>query len=339
MRSASVARIEESSSVTLQVQLESALEHGFSDWAENPGMHSIVLFEGLRELIAGITSKQTRERLKRSARLNGRTLDDWPRTQFELAAQSHRRAVFRVLATVLENWPANFAHLIHECKLRYADLKGDSDQRMFWFEDVIRREAGSGYAAIGSDEAYSICDAVIAKHGRFSQGKAKSLSGRDISLHLPDRKVSPVSDDVYEDLLTFIDHQVAGTLDKTRRACLIRDKIMFACGRMLGLSEGGLAKLTIDQIRSIVPEKAQLSFVDVARTPGQVRGWVEWYFDTMRPLLYPNPDVDYVFTSVGTRSGFSHSAVCARFSKAVDAAMLRRAIPNYRCWVYGVTPP
>ncbi len=332
LRSGLAIKVEDSSSAILQLQLESVLEHGYSDWAGNPAMHSIVFFEGLRALIAGITSKQTRERIKRSARLNGTTLDDWPRMQFEMTTQPHRRELFHLLAIVLEKWPANFVPLIHECKLRYADLKGDSDQRMFWYEYVIRREAGSGYAAIGLDEANSICAAVIAKHGRFSQGKAKSLSGRDISLHLPDRKVSPVSDDVYEDLLTCIDHQIAGTLDETKRACLIRDKIMFACGRLLGMSEGALAKLTIDQIRSIVPEKVQLNFADVARTPGQVRVWVEWYFDTMRPLLRPKPDVDCVFTSAGTRRGFSHSAVGERFKRTVDVAMMRGPIYCYKNW-------
>jgi len=56
--------------------------------------------------------------------------------------------------------------------------------------------------------------------------RSKELSGRDIDVHVPDRMPHPVSDDAYEDLLTSIDHQVAGTQDKIERACLIRDKVM-----------------------------------------------------------------------------------------------------------------
>jgi len=38
------------------------------------------LFEGLRELIAGVTSKQTQDRLMKSAKLSGIDLKGWPRT-------------------------------------------------------------------------------------------------------------------------------------------------------------------------------------------------------------------------------------------------------------------
>lgn len=324
----------DSASASLQIQLEFALIHGYADWAGNPAMHSLVLFEGLRELIAGLTTKQTRMRLKGSVKLHGQDLCDWPNMQIEMSSQAHRRELFQVLGMLLDHWPTNIVELIHECRLRYADLKGDSAQRMYWYEDVIQREAGSGYAPIGSEQAGSIVDAVIAKNGKFSHKKAREISGRDISLHLQDRKVRPVSDDVYEDLMTSIDHQVAGTLDKTERACLIRDKVMFAAGRVLGLSEGELAELTIEQLRAIVPEEVKADFSDVARTPAQARAWVEWYWNATRPQIDPKPDINRVFTSANTRHGFGHSAVGARFHKTVDVAMMQRSISSYGCWTY-----
>jgi hypothetical protein len=333
LRSASAAAVTDSASVRLQVQLEFALEHGYADWAGNQSMHSIVFFGGLRELIAGLTTRQTRERLKRSTRLNGRTLADWPHRQFEMASQSHRNELFQLLAVLSDKWPANFVDLIHDCKLRYADLKGDSEQRMYWYEDVIRREAGGGYAPISQEEADAISNAVKARNGRFSGEKARMLSGRDICAHVPERMSQPVSDEVYEELLTSIDHQVAGTQDKTERACLIRDKVMFAAGRQFGLSEGGLAGLTLDQVRTMVTEEEKPDFTDIARTKTQARAWVEWYWEKMRPQLQPKPEVDCVFTSARTKHGFRHSAVGERFQTAVDAAMLRRKIPGYECWL------
>lgn len=334
LRSASMTNVNDSASARLQIQLEFALEQGYIDWAGNKTLHSIVFFDGLRELIAGMSSKQTRGRLARSSILQSLMLNDWPRLQFELTSQSHRRELFQVLAIVLDGWPTNFVSLIGECKLRYADLKGDSTQRRYWYEDVIQREAGSGCTEVGSDEASSIVSAVIAKHGRFSQGKARQLSGRDISTHLQNRKVRPVSDDVYEDLMTSFDHQIAGTLDKTERACLIRDKVMFAVGRQLGLSQGKLATLTLDCVRVLAPISTQLIFSEAARSSSQARAWVEWYWNSVRIELLPKSNVNSVFTSSVTRRGLSHSSVSARFYKAIDTAMLRARIPQYSNWSY-----
>lgn len=332
LRSAQGTEVKDSASVRLQLQLEFALEHGYADWAGNPTMHSIVFFEGVRELIAGITSKQTRERLRESLLLNGHVLSDWPHMQFEMNSQSHRRDLFQALAMALEHWPANFIGLIQECHLRYADLKGDSEQRMYWYEEVIRREAGGGFAPISHVEADAIAGVVEARYGHFSGDMARMLSGRDISTHIPERLPQPVSNEVYENLLTSIDHQVAGTLDKTKRACLIRDKVMFATGRQLGLSEGALADLTLDRVRTLAPEGVELDFSEVARTPAQARAWVEWYWEKMRPQLSPENGDDCVFTSSRTRRGFRHSAVGARFQKVVNAAMLQRTIQSYGCW-------
>lgn len=334
LRKATTATVEKYSLVLLQTQLEFAIKHGYVEWCGNPTMHSVVYFEGLRQLIAGITSRLTRERLEIALCMKQWDFSNWPRLQFEMADQSSRCALFELFAVVLENWPINFVDLIRECKLRYADLKGDSEQRMFWYEDVIRREAGGGYAAISTDEADSIAGAVIARFGKFSLGRARRLSGRDIASHLQDRKVRPVSDDVYEELLTSIDHQVAGTLDKTERACLIRDKVMFAAGRQLGLSESDLGGLTLERVRELVPDEVELDFTDIARTPGQARAWVEWYWENIRPQLRPKPkhSNDYLFTSAKTRRRFSRSTVGMRFQRLVGTAMMHRSIHSYEYW-------
>lgn len=323
--------------VRFQSQLDRALQQGYVDWAGNPSMHSLVFFDGLRALIAGITSRQTQERLAGSVWINGIDLNGWPRTGLETALLPMRREVFRWVSMLLENWPANFIALIHENKLRYADLKGDSEQRPFWYEDVIRREAGGGYALISQEEAYAIADAVEGKYGRFNGSMARKLSGRDIAVHVADRRPQRVSDEAYEDLLTSIDHQIAGTLDKMERACLIRDKVMFAVGRMLGLSEGALADLTLEQVRAQVPGKVEANFSEVARTPAQARAWVEWYWKKMRPQLNPRQGVDFIFTSARAQQGIKHSTVGGRFKRAIEYAMLCREISNYGCW-YKSTP-
>lgn len=332
LRLAQVTEVKDSASARLQLQLEFALEYGYADWAGNPAMHSLVFFEGVRALIAGITSRQTQERLVKSAKLIGIDLSGWPRTGFEMASMPQRLELIRLLVIVLEGWPTNFIDLIHEYKLRYADLKGDSEHRSFWYEDVIRREAGGGYALISHEEADAIADVVKARYGHFSGDLARALSGRDINTHIPERLPQPVSDEVYEDLLTSLDHQIAGTLDQMERACLIRDKVMFAVGRQLGLSEAALASLTLDQLHILVPDEVELDFSDVARTSEQARAWVGWYWDKVRPKLQPKLGINHAFTSTKTRRELGRSTVGVRFHKAVDIARLQGAIPGYKCW-------
>lgn len=72
---------------------------------------------------------------------------------------------------------------------------------------------------------------------------------------------------------------------------------MFAVGRQLRLRPEGLARLTLEHVRELVPEKAELDFTDVARTPSQARAWAEWYWEKMRPQLSPAFSVNQIFTS------------------------------------------
>lgn len=333
LRNCKVTEMPDDSLIRIQMLLEHALDHGYLDWSDNHAMHSLVFFDGVRELITGITSRQTLVRLKKQGDSNFVNLAGWPRMGLEMASLPMRRNLFQSLAVVLDNWPENFVDLIRNRGLRYSDLKGDSEQRAFWYEDVICHEAAGGYAQISQEEADAIADAVEVRYGRFSGAAARELSGRDIDAYVADRRPQPVSEEVYEDLMTSIDHQIAGTLNKMERACLIRDKVMFAVGRRLRLSEGGLADLTIERVKEIVPEVEKLSFVDVARTPAQARAWVEWYWSKVRPQLQPVPSLDCVFTSPKTRRGLRHSAINNRFQRVVAAAMLRRSVNSYRCWV------
>ena len=332
LRLAKAGKVKNKALVRLQVQLESVIENGYTDWAGNPTMHSLVFFEGVRALIAGMTSRHTKERLRKSATLDRINLDDWSRTRFEMMPITERRGIVDLLTLVLKKWPTNFTELIKDCRLRYCDLKGDSEQRVFWYENVIQEEAGCGYAPISKEEARAIANVVEVKHGRFSGATARRLYGHDINGRVPEYFPQPVTDDVYEELLTSIDHQVAGTLDRIERACLIRDKVMFATGRQLRLSERALAELTLDRVRVLVPEKVALDFFSVAKSPVQARAWVEWYWDRMRPQLQPEPSADHVFTSARTKCRFRRSAIGVKFHRLVEAAMLRRSIRNYGCW-------
>lgn len=314
-----------------QQSLSQALELGYTDWAGNPSMYSVLYFDGLRALIAGLTSKRSIQRMVQQGRCDELTQCDWPRPGFEFATLEDRKSLVAWLSKLLHDWPKHLRALIHEAKLRYADLKGDSKTRPYWVESVIKDEAGSGFAAISKDEAVSIIYAVEKQYGQFSLDKARELSGRDLGDFAPKR--SPLAGDVYEDLLTAIDHQIAGTFDENERACLIRDKIMFATGRNFRLSQKGLAELTLEQVREFAPDRTKPNFAIVARTAIQTRAWIEWYWETIRPSLKPLACTNHIFTSAITHKGCGPSSIGARFQMAVNRAMLRRAIRDYKLWV------
>lgn len=337
LRKSNPLHVQNDSLVQLQISLYAALEKGYANWAGNPSMHSIVFFDGLRALISGLTSQQSLCRISKHFKPSALNFGGWPSAGLEMAPLTLRRELFQFLAQTVEDWPLNFINLIRTCNLRYSDLVGEKRDNPFWYENVIRLEARGGYASITTEEVQAIMWAVESIHGRFNRVLARSLSGRYIDQHILGRNPQPVSESLYEDLLVSIDHQIAGTLNQTVRACLIRDKIMFATGRQLMLSEGELANLTLSQLRNLVPNEDVLDFTTVARTPAQARAWVEWYCNVMRSQLKPKPCVDSIFTSERTGHGFSHSSVSLRFQRCVDIAMLTRAIPRYECWAVKIT--
>jgi hypothetical protein len=321
----------DTSVLQFQQSLNQALERGYTDWAGNRSMYSTLYFDGLRALIAGLTSRRSIQRMVQHGRCNELTLCAWPRAGFEFATLEDRKSLVAWLSKLLHDWPRHLRALIHDAKLRYADLIGDSKTRPYWVECVIKDEASGGFATISKDELLSITYAVEKRYGLFSLEGARALSGRDLSNHLPKR--SFVSDEIYEDLLVAIDHLIAGTLDEAERVCLIQDKIMFAAGRLLGLTERALANLTLSRLKLFAPTKAELDFSRAANTSSQVRSWIEWYWDTIRPRLHPAANVDQVFISIKTHRGFKHSAIGRHFQQLVESTSMRRAVGSYDCWI------
>jgi site-specific recombinase XerC len=309
-----------------QQSLNQTLELGYTDWAGNRSMYSVLYFDGLRALIAGLTSKRSIQRMVQQGRSDELTRCAWPRPGFEFATLEDRKSLVAWLSKLLHDWPKHLRALIHEAKLRYADLKGDSKTRPYWVESVIKDEAGGGFAAISKDEAVSITYAVEKQYGQFSLDKARELSGRDLGNYVPKR--SPVADDVYEDLLTALDHQIAGTLNERKRASLIRDKIMFAAGRVLELSEKELCELTLDQLYHSVTSIERAQFSEVAHTRAQVRAWIEWYWNVIRQ----SSSVPNIFLSLNTGRVLTHRAISYRFRQAILAANMNRSIPSYASW-------
>jgi hypothetical protein len=286
----------------------------------------------LSALISGLISKRGKQRLLAASVFSSIDFSQWPTGGFEMAPLSMRRQFMNVVARLLDGWPENFIDLVRQCQLRYSDLKGDRTYLPFWFEDVIRREAFRLISPVTPAHAESIAQAVEAHFGTFNGILARQLSGRDVLSKLPSRRVQSVSPDLYEALMVSIDHEIAGSTELDVRIALLRDKVMFAVGRVFGLSTTKLSKFTLYECRALAPTSDDTGFFSAPATVEQARSWVEWYWMKIRPELNPCASELQLFISAASGRSLKKSAISLRFSRAVSSAGLDRSISSYSAW-------
>lgn len=320
--------------VEFQAVLEKALSNGWIAWAGNDSMYSQVFFDGLHALISGLTSKETKRRINRSNQMECFHIDQWNERILENSSINYRRDLFLSLSILLDKWPERFVELIHQQALRYSDLRTDSDRLVYWYEKLIKDESWVGNPVFHDSEKESVIQYIEQKRGYFTHKAARHITGRDVSKYVKTRSSSHVNDEVYEDLLISLDHEIAATRDINTKACLIRDKIMFACCRIFHLSALQLSLLTIDDVQNICHETAKLDFYHNAKNKGAVRAWLDWYVLNLRPKLQPRNDCEYIFTSTHTRRGLKKSTISLRFIRAVNAAELKRYVKSYYAWTH-----
>jgi hypothetical protein len=319
-------------SVRLHATFELALSQGYIHWNANPSLYSVLFFDGLSALISGLISKRGKQRLLAASIFSSMDFSQWPTGRFEMTPLSMRRQFMSVVARLLDGWPENFADLIRQCRLRYSDLKGDRTYLPFWFEDVIRRDASRLISPVTPAHAESIAQAVETHFGTFNGILARRLSGRDVLPKLPSRRVQSVSHELYEALMVALDHEIAGSTESDIRVALLRDKVMFAAGRVFGLSTTRLSKFTLHECRALAPTSEDMGFFSAPATVEQARSWVEWYWAKIRPELNPCASELRLFISAVSGCALKKSSISLRFSRAVSSAGLDRSIGSYAVW-------
>jgi len=320
--------------LSAQLVWEQAINNGWIDWAGNTSMYAFLFFDGLRAICTGLTKKSDRNRLSNSLQSIQKIAKDWPVNGIEHAPVQARHALLAEVVDLLKNWPDNLLIAAKNSNLRYSSLSEYQNNLPFWYDGVLRKHLKHHPAPITHTEVDSIVNAIEFRNGRFHNHLARKLYGRDLSRHKKHYSHPPVSFDTYEQLLASIDHEIAGTLDKTRRLELLRNKVMFAVGRVLHLSISELSEITIEDVRVIMPTRVPSSFVESPTTLLQARAWAEWYFENVRPYLQPNSMETKLFTSLMTRRGLKRSAISAVFNKAVKTSHLHRSISCYSSWGY-----
>ena len=315
--------------IEFQAWLEKTMSLGYVDFNANPSMHSIVFFNGFRELITGIRSKECINRL--TSTLNDLGFDITHSAEaFELLDLDSRRSVLKLLSWIFKRWPENFRSLIKLGRLRYSDLKGDAVIRSYWYENIIRENDRNKSLKISNQEVQSIIKHVERADGLFSVKRSREITGRDIS-----RKVTiqnKVTYSVFEDFMTGLDQAISIEHSEITRDELIRDKIMFACAWHLNLSLNELSALTEDVLNNDTVKDDLLSFYVAVNDKSQLMLWVSWYIKNIRNKYYENYEDNNIFISFRLLKPLKRSSISYRFNAMVKKSNLERKIKNYNYW-------
>lgn len=276
-----------------QHQWEEAVRTGWINWAGNPSMYSHIFFEGLRVLCSGLVTRKERKRLVSGLKGLKNVAKSIPIRGVEFARIRIRYELMVAVVAQLSEWPDQFLSTMKDISFRYSTLHGYSKYVPYWYESVIEAELKHKYSSVQNEE---------------------------------DRHITQ---DIYEDLIVSIDHEISATQNKKLRLALLRDKFMFVIGYTLKLGMKKLSVYTIDDIRRLVPQTMKASFYEVPASASQGRAWCEWYLENIRPLLRPAVAERRLFVSARTHTGMSKSLIGYRFNRAVKAALLSREIESY----------
>lgn len=297
----------------MQRHFEQVLNDGYVKVNDATEVYSHLYFEGLRILMVGLSKFD---------------VSGVGHTNFERASIEHRLNRLRAATDLLHNWPDKFLDFCARVKAPYSVFCRDNLEIPYWLDSVLRRHVFNAYAPVSISEMTSIMQAVERDGATSIRTKVRLVSGRDATRFLPLAK--GIDDGIADTLLASIDQEITG-LNEKQRAILLRDKVMFIVARCLKLNATQLLAYKIREL----PKKDHwnFSFWERVETADQVEAMLCWYQILIRPL-FGLTESPLLFTT-STGKNLHHSAVGARFHRAVHIANLDRAIPNWRIWTAG----
>ncbi len=280
--------------VQYQHKWEKSIDDGWIEWAGNHSMYSFLFFDGLRSLCGGLIRKTERHRTSMLSNELSDVIVNKKFMELEYASVNERYVLIKVVLKLISDWPNSFIDIVNKYKLRSCILTNEQEDIPYWYQSVLRHLLNKN-DAIPKNEIQSIIEYVERKHGYYSNGLAYMESGHDLS-KLAKWYVKPsIPYFDYENMMTSIDHEIGGTLDKNVRYKLLGDKVMLALRRVLGLSVEEIAEFKMSDIESISPVTVKYSFYSVPVNREQVRAWCEWYVDKVRSDFYSIKNNDLMF--------------------------------------------
>jgi TniQ len=312
-RGSVVAAAEQAPRETIDTQrcIDHVLDQGFATLHNQGAVYSHLYFDGLRQLMIGLVALGS---------LPGQ------RGSFEGAGIADRLQRLQAAVVLAGDWPNRFLGFCSQVKKPYAAFTKDAAEIPYWLASVLRQQLLVRRAPVHRDEAEAIATASERITGRSDISAARLLSGRSIE-HALSRPF--VSDDTADMLVASLDQEVSRSTG-TRRALLLRDKVMFITARCMHLSAPQL--LALDPGALVGLRCARFSFWDRIDTSARATAMLSWYLDRIRPQFVQGGDCHALFPAQGGVA-LKPNAVGSRFARAVQVAGLSRCIPTWSHWV------
>lgn len=297
--------------IDMQRCIDRVLDQGFAALSDQGSVYSHLYFDGLRQLMVGLVAL--------------RTIPD-QRGSFESASIGDRLKRLQAAVALAGDWPSRFLGFCSQVNKPYAAFTKDAAEIPYWLGAVLRQHLLARRAPVYRDEAEAIATATEHITGRSSISAARLISGRSIEHALARPCVSDVTADM---LIASLDQEVSRSTG-SRRALLLRDKVMFIAARCMHLSTPQLLALTPGAFAAV--SCSRFSFWDRIDTAERAAVMLSWYLDRLRPLLVQDGCRQALFTGLGGVA-LKPNAVGSRFTRAVQAANLNRVIPSWNQWI------
>ncbi|MCS4509966.1 TniQ family protein [Xylophilus ampelinus] len=298
--------------IQMQMQIDAVLRDGFIVMESGRDVYAPLYFDGLRMIMRVAELPPTVRH----------------RSGFEFTSIEHRLKLLRAAVELTGDWPTRLLRRCSTLSHAYTSVSGQ-EQGPYWLDSVLRWEVLNRRALLSQVEAESIA-AAARRLDAFAPlgGLTRRLSGRDIAHLLP--ALPPVTNDSADMLIASLDQEIS-VASTRRRLLLLRDKVMFIAARCLCLSVPQILALSVDDLNSIGGE--EFSFWERIDTRDRAWAMLRWYSRNVRPLL-ASVSTKALFTTV-EGGPLKRNAVGMRFVRAVSAAGLARAIPDWTRWVRG----
>lgn len=297
-------------------QMEDVVGNGFASIGDNPGLHSVLYFSGLRVLVrfavkvCGLKS-----------------------VHFELMSLVNRRTVMSEVSRLIASWPVNFLDALVQLKIKYSNIASPHEVLPFWIETCIHTLKQHQRADWTSEEIAEVTRVIVCRHGRLNGAMAR----REYGIYLPWDRLpsifrSTVSDETHETLMATLDQSVAATFDQKKRFAFLQDKVMFCLFRYTEMSTVAIHDLTVTELATLTVKSTNLAVAHAACNREEALRRLQQHVKCERAKYTNAVDHPHVFFSPYTGRALTDSGIQMRFQKAVRQAFLTAAVPSMNAY-------
>lgn len=295
--------------VQMQREIEHHLRSGFVMLDGGLPLYSHLYFDGLRMIMRALPKPTSTLR----------------RIAFEYAPIQQRLVLLRSATQLVVDWPHGFVKQCLVLRHPYTTVSNNDASIPYWLDSVLRHHLFSGRAPLSKEEAEAIAMATERVNASAVHVSSRKLSGRDVMHLVP--TLPMVSDDTADMLIASLDQEIT-TAPIGQRYVLLRDKVMFIAARCMRLHMPQLLTFSVEDV--CAPDEASFYFWNRVDTNDSAIAMLRWYLQRVRPQLVSGNTTALFTTHDG--KPLRPTALGMRFARAIVAAQLENAIPDWTRW-------